>query len=149
MKKILASSFILLVSTVVVAADTAADQKAYEQGQKIYEKACKTCHASGTAELMQAPVAHNQAAWNERVRKAEAAINNNSQYKSAFDYLIATVKAGKGAMLPGGLCVDESYEDKKCDDADYLAAIKFMIAPEKIAEKIVTKNNEKTVEKKE
>ncbi|CAN5376628.1 hypothetical protein BH10PSE19_BH10PSE19_19280 [soil metagenome] len=141
MRKILISCIILLVVTPAFAADDAAEKKIYEQGQKIYEKACKTCHASGTAELMASPVVHNKAAWDERIRKAELAVKNEPQYKTALDYLVATVKAGKGAMLPGGLCVDESYEDKKCNDADYLAAIKFMITPEK-TEKVSEKAKE-------
>jgi cytochrome c5 len=41
------------------------------------------------------------------------------------------VRTGTNAMVPGGMCIDETTPDKTCKDEDYIAAIKFMSGPEK------------------
>lgn len=53
-----------------------------------------------------APKSHDTAAWAPRL-------------KQDMDTLVATTKAGKGAMPPGGMCTD-------CTDDDYKNVIKFM-----------------------
>ncbi|WP_426417168.1 c-type cytochrome [Aestuariirhabdus sp. LZHN29] len=93
MKKVIASAAALLLSTSVFAAD----------GKAVYEKACQVCHAAGVAG---APVAHDAAAWSARTAQG-------------MDAMLASVKAGKGAMPAGGMCGD-------CSDDDYKAAIDFM-----------------------
>jgi len=96
-------------------------------GEQIYNKSCKTCHNPNTAPLMKSPVVHDVAAWKLRFKAAEEiAKNNPEKYKSAMDVLVATVKGGKGAMPAGGMCMNASSNNKKCSDAEYVAAIKFM-----------------------
>ncbi|PIE23182.1 MAG: cytochrome c5 family protein [Neptuniibacter caesariensis] len=70
----------------------------------IYNTKCVACHATGAAG---APKLGDVAAWTPR-----AALG--------MDVLLATVKAGKGAMPPKGLCND-------CSDDDFKGAIQFML----------------------
>ncbi|MGI2261669.1 c-type cytochrome [Shewanella sp. GXUN23E] len=95
MKKLLAMTAVaaLAMSTNVFAQD----------GEAVYNKACQVCHAMGVAG---APKAHDAAAWEPRLAQG-------------LDTLVATVKAGKNAMPPGGMCTD-------CTDEDYKNAIEFM-----------------------
>lgn len=98
-----------------------------DRGEAIYKQACKTCHNPSTAPLMKSPVVHDVAAWKLRIDAAKAAAKKEpAKYKDAMAFLVATIKQGKGAMPAGGMCVDQSTTDKKCTDADYIAAIKFM-----------------------
>lgn len=122
----------LLATSLAAHADDAADQKEYAQGQAIYEKACKTCHAPETAPAMKAPPVHDQDAWKPRLADAETQVKANpTLYKTVYDYLVSVVRKGKNNMVPGGMCVDDTTPDKKCKDEDYIAAIKFMSGPEK------------------
>lgn len=75
---------------------------AFADGEAVYNKACVNCHAAGVAG---APKAHS-ADWAPRLA-------------AGVDALVASAKAGKGAMPPMGLCGD-------CTDADLKAAIEFM-----------------------
>lgn len=68
-----------------------------------YKQTCFACHGTGAAG---SPKAHDTAAWEPRVAQG-------------IDVLLKSVKGGKNAMPPGGLCVD-------CSDDDYKALIKFM-----------------------
>lgn len=100
---------------------------ATDLGQTIYEKSCQTCHNPSTAPLMLAPTVHNITDWTIRFEiAAKIAKENPSQYPDALAVLVASVKNGKGSMIPGGMCQDDAAPNKKCTNADYAAAIKFM-----------------------
>lgn len=92
----------LLVMTAVAALTLSASVSAQE-GEAVYDKACHVCHSMGVAG---APKAHDAAAWASRLGQG-------------IDASVSTVKTGKGAMPPGGMCTD-------CTDEDYMSAIKFM-----------------------
>lgn len=70
----------------------------------IYTSKCSVCHATGVAG---APKFGDKAAWAARIGQG-------------VDAMLATVKAGKGAMPPKGTCVD-------CSDTDLKAAVQFMV----------------------
>lgn len=74
-------------------------------GKAVYDKTCVACHASGVAN---APKLGDKAAWGPRVATGVPA-------------LVASVKAGKGAMPPKAGAADLKDEDIK-------AAVEFMIA---------------------
>ncbi|MGL4475967.1 MAG: c-type cytochrome [Shewanella sp.] len=74
-----------------------------QDGEAVYNKACQVCHSMGVAG---APKVHDVAAWEPRLAQG-------------MDTLVATIKTGKGAMPPGGMCTD-------CTDQDYKSAIEFM-----------------------
>lgn len=118
-----AISSIALITTSATAA---------ERGKEIYQQSCKTCHNPSTAPLMKAPAVHDTKAWGLRIDAAKAIVKNNpDKYKNVMEYLAETVKKGKGAMVPGGMCVDNSAPNKKCTMQDYIAAIKFMSTAKK------------------
>ncbi len=68
-----------------------------------YQQTCFACHGSGAAG---APKTGDKAAWEPRLALG-------------IETLIKSVKNGKGAMPPGGLCMD-------CSDEQYQALIDFM-----------------------
>lgn len=68
-----------------------------------YSQTCGVCHASGVAG---APKTGDKAAWETRLA-------------GGMDALVASVKKGKGAMPPKGLCPD-------CSDEQIKALIKHM-----------------------
>jgi cytochrome c5 len=68
-----------------------------------YQKACAVCHAASVAG---APKSFDPDAWAPRL-------------KLGIETLVASVKNGKGAMPPKGLCMD-------CSDEDYAALIEYM-----------------------
>lgn len=68
-----------------------------------YKQTCFACHGTGAAG---APKTQDTVAWEPRL-------------KQGMDVLLTSVKSGKNAMPPGGLCTD-------CSDDDYKALIKFM-----------------------
>ncbi len=92
----------LLTMTAVAALTLSANTFA-QDGEAVYKKACHICHAMGVAG---APKLNDKAAWEPRLAQG-------------YDVLIKTIKTGKGAMPPGGMCTD-------CSDEDYKAAIEFM-----------------------
>ncbi|NRD72128.1 cytochrome c5 family protein [Shewanella sp. VB17] len=92
-----------LLAITAVAALTLSASVSAQEGEDIYTKACTVCHSMGVAG---APKAHDAAAWEPRLALG-------------IDTLVATVKTGKGAMPPGGMCTD-------CTDEDYKKAIEFM-----------------------
>lgn len=69
-----------------------------------YNTKCVACHATGAAG---APKLGDAAAWAPRA-------------SLSMDALLASVKNGKGAMPPKGLCND-------CSDDDFKGAIQFML----------------------
>lgn len=77
-------------------------------GKAVYEKTCALCHAAGVAN---APKFGDKAAWAPRVATGKAA-------------LVASVKAGKGAMPPKA-----GASDLKDDDIQ--AAVDYLLAAAK------------------
>lgn len=69
-----------------------------------YNTKCVACHATGAAG---APKLGDAAAWAPRA-------------SLGMDALLASVKNGKGAMPPKGLCMD-------CTDEQFTGAIQFML----------------------
>ncbi|MCL1125938.1 c-type cytochrome [Shewanella surugensis] len=92
----------LLAMTAVAALTLSANVFA-QTGEEVYNKACTICHSMGVAG---APKVNDVAAWEPRLAQG-------------IDTLISTVKVGKTAMPPGGMCMD-------CTDEDYKNAIEFM-----------------------
>jgi cytochrome c5 len=88
-----------LVTLGVATAAAAADGKA------VYEATCVVCHASGVAN---APKLGDKAAWAPRVATGKPA-------------LVASVKAGKGAMPP-------KAGNAQLSDDDIASAVDFMLA---------------------
>jgi len=76
---------------------------AERSGEEVYAKSCTICHAAGIAG---APKIGDSAAWETRLA-------------GGLDAAIATIKTGKGAMPPKGMCND-------CSDAEYTNAINYM-----------------------
>lgn len=68
-----------------------------------YQQTCFACHGTGAAG---APKTGDKAAWEPRLALGAEALLNS-------------VKNGKGAMPPGGICMD-------CSDEQYQALIDFM-----------------------
>ncbi len=113
MKHISARALFLLVTFIPFCfADTT-------DGEKVYNKSCAACHSAAVAPALKSPQVHDTKAWALRFAQAEAAIKTDKTHNTALDYLVSRVKAGVGAMPPGGTCVD-------CKDQDYKAAIEFM-----------------------
>lgn len=94
MQKILMFSLLVLGLPVTVQAATI---------EQRYAQSCAACHATG---VMNAPKAHDQAAWAPRLKQGDAA-------------LLTHIKSGYKMMPAKGLCAD-------CSDAEYKALIKFM-----------------------
>lgn len=68
-----------------------------------YQSSCFACHGTGAAG---APKTGDTAAWEPKV-------------SLGLEAMIASVRNGKGAMPPGGLCAD-------CSDDDLKKLIEFM-----------------------
>lgn len=98
MKALIQSAAVAILSisfsSLAIAADEAPAQ---------YQSSCFACHSTGAAG---APKTGDTAAWEP---KFELGING----------LISSVRQGKGAMPPGGLCAD-------CSDADLQKLIEYM-----------------------
>ena len=87
------------------AADKPADtQIASADGQKIYQKSCQACHASGAAG---APKLGDKDAWAPRIAKGN-------------DALLSSVKNGLKAMPPKGTCMS-------CSEDELRAAMEYMV----------------------
>jgi len=87
------------------AADKPADtQTASADGQKIYQKSCQACHASGAAG---APKLGDKDAWAPRIAKGN-------------DALLLSVKNGLKAMPPKGACMS-------CSEDELRAAMEYMV----------------------
>lgn len=93
MKKVLIAA---MAATMMLPAAVMADDT--------YNTKCVACHASGAAG---APKLGDAAAWASRA-------------SLGMDALLASVKNGKGAMPPKGLCMD-------CTDEQFKGAIQFML----------------------
>lgn len=68
-----------------------------------YDKSCTFCHATGAAN---APKIGDSVAWQPRLEQG-------------VDKLLLSVKNGKNAMPPRGMC-------SNCSDADYKALIQYL-----------------------
>ena len=77
-------------------------------GKAVYDKTCALCHAAGVAN---APKLGDKAAWAPRVATGRAA-------------LVASVKAGKGAMPPKAGASDLKDEDIQAAVDYLLSAVK-------------------------
>ena len=97
MKTLKIAAFAALASLGLANTSTAADAPAK------YQSACFACHGTGAAG---APKTGDAEAWAPHVEQG-------------LETLLASVKGGKGAMPPGGLCAD-------CTDAEYQELIEFM-----------------------
>ena len=89
--------------SVVVLSIVAFSAHAERSGKDVYDTACTFCHAAGVAG---APKVGDAEAWAPRL-------------EAGMPTAIATIKTGKGAMPPGGMCAD-------CTDAEYTSAINYM-----------------------
>lgn len=85
---------------------------ASERIAQIYQSKCSICHASGVAN---APKFGNKADWQKRFTDTNK--KNVADQKQA---LLTSIKQGKGAMPAKATCDD-------CTDAEYLAAIEYMM----------------------
>lgn len=68
-----------------------------------YQSSCFACHGTGAAG---APKTGDTKAWASRIAQGKEA-------------MLTSVKKGKGAMPPGGLCAD-------CSDEEHVALIEYM-----------------------
>lgn len=96
-------NFMKKLISVAVLSIVAFSAQAERSGEEVYTKACTFCHASGVAG---APKIGDAAAWAPRL-------------EAGMETAIATIRKGKGAMPPGGMCAD-------CTDAEYTSAINYM-----------------------
>ena len=86
-------------------ADKPADtQTASADGQKIYQRSCQACHATGAAG---APKLGDKAAWAPRIAKGN-------------DAMLSSVKNGLKAMPPKGTCMS-------CSEDELRAAMEYMV----------------------
>jgi cytochrome c5 len=95
--------FMKKLISVVILSIVAFSVQAERTGEEIYSKSCTFCHSTGVAG---APKKGDAAAWNTRLEQG-------------VDAAIASIKTGKGAMPPKGMCND-------CSDAEYKIAIDYM-----------------------
>ena len=87
------------------AADKSADtQTASADGQKIYQKSCQACHATGAAG---APKLGDKDAWAPRIAKGN-------------DAMLSSVKNGLKAMPPKGTCMS-------CSEDELRTAMEYMV----------------------
>lgn len=98
-----------------------------ELGKKTYDIACQNCHSPKLATAIKAPAAFDKKAWQLRFKKAKIESENNpSQFKTPMEYLLYSVKMGKGLMHHGGLCNEADVPNKNCSDEALIAAINYM-----------------------
>ena len=106
MKKTLKAVFLGGVFTLSASLILLSAAAAARDGQEVYNKSCVFCHANGAAN---APKTGLASAWQPRLEKGMPA-------------LVASARDGYKAMPPKALCMD-------CSDAEYKAAIEWMIKP--------------------
>tara|TARA_R110001606_G_scaffold323549_2_gene470352 strand:- start:1462 stop:1818 length:357 start_codon:yes stop_codon:yes gene_type:complete len=75
-------------------------------GEEVYNQTCVMCHSSGMAN---APIAHNEGQWADKLDKG-------------MDLLMKNALGGINAMPARGLCM-------ACTDDEIKSAIKFMSKP--------------------
>ncbi|KTD74164.1 c-type cytochrome [Legionella tucsonensis] len=117
MKKLLAILLCVLCTSVL----------ADDLGKNTYAITCQSCHAPQFAIGMKAPAAFDKKAWNTRFKNAELEVKKNpTEYKTAMDYLLYSMKRGKGLMPHGGLCKEADVPKKNCSDEAFIQAIHYM-----------------------
>ncbi|MBL7478941.1 c-type cytochrome [Legionella bononiensis] len=118
MKRILGYILLSLISTMSFSNDL---------GKKTYDIACQNCHSPKLATAIKAPAAFDKNAWQIRFKKAKTESEKNPSYfKTPIDYLLYSVKMGKGLMHHGGLCNEADIPNKDCSDEALIAAINYM-----------------------
>lgn len=118
MKKEVMALVLSMVTTVAIGEDL---------GKITYETACKNCHAPNLAKAIKSPPAFDEKAWKVRFDKAGIESKNNpSQFKTPLDYLLYSVKIGKGLMYHGGLCKESELPKENCTDEAFVGAINYM-----------------------
>ncbi|CAM3137782.1 putative Cytochrome c, class I precursor [Legionella steigerwaltii] len=96
-------------------------------GKSTYQISCKSCHAPQFATGIKAPAAFDKKAWDIHFKNAEMeAKKNPTEYKTAMDYLLYSMKRGKGLMPHGGLCKEANVPKKNCSDEAFIQAIHYM-----------------------
>ena len=73
-------------------------------GEKVYQKACRMCHATG---MMGAPKIGDKAAWRPRIEARDR------------DAMVAGTIKGFGRMMPRGGC-------RSCSDEEIAAAVDYL-----------------------
>lgn len=117
-RNILVTMLIYVTSNLVFASDL---------GKYTYEIACQNCHAPKLAKSIKAPAAFDKKTWKLRFKQAKIeAKNNPSQFETPMDYLLYSVKIGKGLMHHGGLCKEANIPNTNCSDDALIAAINYM-----------------------
>ena len=92
-----------------------------------YQMICHNCHAPQLATAIKAPAAFDKKAWGEQFTHAKKeALNNPTQFKNPIDYLLYSVKIGRGLMYHGGLCNESDEPNKNCSDKAFIEAIHYM-----------------------
>ncbi|KTC80314.1 c-type cytochrome [Legionella cherrii] len=100
---------------------------AEDLGKTTYQISCQNCHAAQFAVGMKAPAAFDKKAWSVRFKNAELeAKQNPTEYKTAMDYLLYSMKRGKGLMPHSGLCKEVDAPQKNCSDEAFIQAIQYM-----------------------
>lgn len=118
MKKLMLISLLCGASTVTLADDL---------GKTTYQIACQNCHAPQLATAIKAPAAFNKKEWAARFKNAKLEVKNNpKEFKAPIDYLLYSVKIGKGLMHHGGLCHEADQPNKNCSDEALIQAIQYM-----------------------
>ena len=96
-------------------------------GKTTYQIACQNCHAPQLATAIKAPAAFNKKEWAARFKNANLEVKNNpKEFKTPMDYLLYSVKIGKGLMQHGGLCHEAEIPNKNCSDEALIQAIHYM-----------------------
>jgi cytochrome c5 len=70
----------LAIAPVSTAAATTTAAMVLENGEQVYEQACKTCHSPAMAQALGAPAAGNKAAWAPRIAQGKPTL-----YKHALE----------------------------------------------------------------
>jgi cytochrome c5 len=123
MEKIMKKSLIVVLMFFFGSITAMAD----DLGKKTYELACKNCHAPNLSLAIKSPAAFDKKVWKKRFEQATLeAKNNPKQFNSAMDYLVYSVKIGKGLMHHGGLCKESDVSNADCSDKALIAAIMYM-----------------------
>lgn len=118
MKHLMLVSLLCGVSTGALADDL---------GKTTYQIACQTCHAPQLATALKAPAALDKKEWDARFENAKLEVKNNpKEFKTPIDYLLHSVKMGKGLMHHGGLCNEADIPNKNCSDEALIQAIHYM-----------------------
>lgn len=122
MKNKIALLFAMSLATLAFAANQGSPN-----GQAVYARACKTCHAPDVATALGAPAAFDVKTWQRRLLIANRVAAQSPRFASGQAYLLYQVKIGKGLMHHKGLCLESRRQHKQdCSDKSLLSAIQYM-----------------------